>query len=110
MARLYSQMLFRGEAGSGGVTGSDVVPDGYIWVVRDLVVYTSSVSPLGLNGWTLEDGAGYPIDRIIWPRWLANTAHHRELRQVMETGDQLIMLTGDDGTWWRVSGYVLSAP
>lgn len=110
MAAVYSQLLWQAAGLSPGTYSSDVVPDGFVWVVRDLVVIIDATDSLLLQGFFIVDTAGVP--RWTWPRPYvrANVDYHWSGHQVLETGDQLTMTSADDSTSWAMSGYQLTLP
>lgn len=109
MARpAYSQLLLESPGVATGTQESEIVPDGFVWVVRDVYVSNETNAHWGLMAWQLTDSAGTVIFEVPLLMALPGRQYHREMRQVLEAGDQLLVSCAE--LWsWRISGYVLTA-
>lgn len=111
MARpVYSQLLWEESIFGPGAGHSVTVPAGYVWVVRDIVMWNDYDWGYGLNGLVMLDSAGGPLMCISRPFAYGQQLYHQEMRQVLETGDQIFASTGDSDWNFRVSGYALTTP
>lgn len=113
MANLYSVLLWRGgpTSASWGTGRSGTLPAGFVWDVRDIVLYNVSKQPFELRGVVIGDSHGAPIFAVGPGYALQGAYYHWEGRQILDaTGDQLTLTTMDYGWYWRMSGYKLTSP
>lgn len=110
MARLYSDLIWRSPPVAAGFYTSDTVPDGEVWIVREVEAVLFSDDTLALQGFQLFDVEGAPIYVVTSPYIRPNVTYHLSTRQVMPAGDELTMQTGDAFWSWRISGYKLTTP
>lgn len=117
MARpLYSVQLWADENGTSGDTSffSEVVPDGSVWVVRDLEVgnaHASSVVLQGILFWLNTPGdPSVPLFNVPWgSSWGGKTFRWRG-RQVLPAGSSIGCFCYETEWSWVLSGYQLTAP
>lgn len=110
MARLYSEKLWSEPTMPGGAYTSPVVPAGFVWIVREVEVFGQGDLNWRTAGFTLTSIDGAPIFAISYPFAEIDRFYHLTTRQVLDAGDQLVMVTGEYGWSWRISGYALSTP
>lgn len=111
MSRVYSAQLCSNALAGGGTTFLATVPDGVVWVVRDMrASYSvSGVDPLAgfevlLNAairlWTVGPLGVRPFYTYPW-----------DGRTVLDPGDELSFFSDDSALWSIVvSGYSLTLP
>jgi hypothetical protein len=107
---VYSTLLLH-----GGITGSGVqtaaVPDGFIWVVREISVITSRVPSSGLLVQVFST-SGELMYQVFPPGWSGTKLQHR--RAVIASSGLLeVQYTVDPygpGGAFVISGYQLSSP
>ena len=108
MARVYSDRLL---AVSESTTGSATVPDGFIWVVRDIVAFWDGSSDPSLELANLSiSPSTLVLDWIAVGSGGARVVEHWEGRQVITTGETLTWGSTTDTWFVMVSGYVLALP
>lgn len=103
MARVYSQRLLHGGATA---SVSAIVPAGYLWVVRDVAIFTGGEEiddefNLAVAGAVIYYG-GYSPSTWAYYHW--------EGRQVCNEGDELEFTATGEVWYVLVSGYALSLP
>jgi hypothetical protein len=103
VARLYSAQLVSNEEWTGSA-GPYTIPEGFVWVIRDLSIinYSLSVSEV-----TVYIGSGpviYQNNDIPEGGWI-----HEVGRWVMLAGQQLLLQASQE-TGILISGYQLTTP
>jgi len=110
VARVYSQVLLEHVPGDGA-SQTVSVPEGYLWVVRDVVVAWDGDSDPGVEFYSLLVEPNTAL--ILYGQPGGSGAHlveHWTGRQVIPTAGGL-QWAGTTDTWYsRVSGYALSLP
>jgi hypothetical protein len=112
MGRVYSAELWHLEAVGVGPYISEFVPDGYLWILRDVSVVL-----------TEGPGTGQPPSFIFYTHAYANAwftrpdfstmlglSYQWSGRKVLNTGDAIEFDTNSIASNVAVSGYVLSLP
>ena len=106
---LFSALLGEVLPGSAGATTFGPVPDGYVWDVRDVVAMKEPGSLLSASlGFQITDAAGVTIAALLPTQATTGPLYHLELRQVLVAGDEISVVTADDGWSIRITGYVLT--
>lgn len=111
MARVYSAVLWEWPGASAGNFFSDPVPDGFLWVVREIeVALLFNADNWGLGGLQMYTNSGAPLFNVAGTESMFQHDYHKTTRQVMVAGDNIGVTTFDDNWCWRISGYQLSLP
>lgn len=101
-------------AGSLGTTPVNLgpVPDGTIWVVRDVWYFCGVAGGPSANGLGiyLADGGGHQFAQVDQRDAWGQRTFHFELRQVIKTGEYLQIRAYVAGWTYRISGYQLTTP
>lgn len=108
MARVYSQRLLAAVDSAGD---SGTVPDGFIWVVRNYVLFWNGDSDAATEFYNLTIGPAVLVIAAGGP--LSSGAHiveRQDTRQVLNPGNTLVW-GATTATWTIcVSGYALALP
>jgi hypothetical protein len=104
---LYSQVVID-QHSSSDLSASYLVPAGYVFIVRDMVAFSSTTTSTG--GVVVQSsGSGAFLWYVGTPAGATETLQWQG-RQVIEGGDTVTCdVYGAAGTSIRVSGYLLSS-
>jgi hypothetical protein len=112
---LYSALLWRLPATTNaGIYASPLVPTGYVWDVRHVVIALGGQTFTGVANCRLYDSADSTLCEVPPADAWGSTLWTWELRQILDAGDYLqFALSGGESTQTaslRVSGYTLTTP
>ena len=111
MANIYSVVMFQLGPGSfGGAYETTPVPDGYIWIVRDIDIKSPGVPWTRTYGLNITDGEQAPLYVTDHHNAPGGTYSFWRGRQVLQAGDTLLITVVEAGWSIRISGYQLTAP
>jgi hypothetical protein len=111
MPAVYTELLFDEVMLGLVVYESAVVPDGYVWVVRDIraVAPTTADDPYGL-GLQVAKASTTSLIASFWPPFTyPGLEYSWEGRQVLEAGDNLLVQCSGNGWTCEITGFVLTA-
>lgn len=105
---LYSIRLFAGQL-EAEVNPAYTVPDGFVAVIRDIVVYNETGDTDTFNAVAIVPG---PLSLIAWSfaDQTVYTSAQWQGRQVLNAGDVLYFYAGHYPWHVLASGYLLSSP
>lgn len=106
---LYSTEFIRGTIAAGAHLDY-TVPNGFVAVVRDIMMINQGVVGTGLFGCWAQDDAGAWIYALFTPVACVGNPYTWEGRAVMNAGETLSIHSLDAGWKVRASGYLLTTP
>jgi hypothetical protein len=109
MAALYSTKFYEAFYVPAGSASSGPVPDGFVWVVRDIDLTTGGEIYAYLGGISIFTDVGGPLYQVYAPGAYGASYYAWRGRQVLEAGDRITLATADSVWIARISGYTLSA-
>ena|SRR5579864_965724 len=108
MSRTYTQLLWLLNLLPAGVTLGPTPPAGQLWVVRDVVFDNQSSQAWSqLSGIRLREVSTDVLLAGVGPaEAYAGKVYSYELRQALNAGDQIEVVTEDENWSLRVTGYI----
>lgn len=109
MGAVYSQLFISTQL-EPSTPYTVTVPDGFVWVVRDVTLYNNNSAIIGVKNAYVYGTDGVPFAGPGGPFVWSDEYYHWEGRQVIPEGNEL---TGySDDVFWnlRVTGFALSLP
>lgn len=103
MARIYSIRLYAGSIAANTSTTIAQVPDGYLWIARDVVAVPVGSATAGLFSLYTND-PGLPILMSI-PTATSRVTYTWSGRQVLPQGTTLQVNSGPNSVRLLISGY-----
>jgi hypothetical protein len=109
-APVYSSVLWDPGPLGPGTTVGPTVPDGVVWVVRDVEASCNIAVSQGSNGFALSVDGGTPFFKRFDPHAHGGDSYSWRGRQVVEPGSGLQLHVASDTWYVRICGYVLTLP
>jgi len=110
MGTVYSTCFVHKRVSDLGASVLYTVPDGYVAVVRDIILYVDYDQSGGLIGISSlpESGSDQYVYLALQLTAVPGTLYHEDLHQVCGPGVQLLAVNGVSEFNCRISGYLLT--